>query len=259
MSLPLNDLSQFSSLVAIIAHLRGPDGCPWDREQTYTSMRQSLLEECYEVLECIDQGDRSRLCVELGDLLMQVVFQAQLAAEVADFELKDVISGINAKLIRRHPHVFGSLKVAGTSEVLHNWEVLKEKERGAGASMLAGVPRQMPALAYSQEVQARAARVGFDWADDEGVMEKLAEEVAELKQARSEPEKEWEFGDLLFVLANIARRRGVDLESALRGANDRFRRRFAAMEELCRQRGLGFSKLSFDEKNALWEEAKKSA
>ena len=255
MSLPEN-LSQFTTLVDIIARLRAPDGCPWDREQTHASMRENLLEECYEVLESLDEADWPRLSLELGDLLMQVVFHAQLATEAGEFELKDVISNINSKLIHRHPHVFGSLKVEGADEVLHNWEALKKEEREAGASMLASVPKQMPALAYSQEIQDRVARVGFDWEDVDGIIDKLAEEVSEFKQAPSHEQKTQEFGDLLFTLANIARRLGVDLESALREANQRFYRRFTHMEEICHQRGVDFSQLSFTEQNALWEEAK---
>ncbi len=256
MSLPDN-LSQFSTLVGIIARLRGPSGCPWDREQSHASLRKCLLEECYEVLEALDEADSDRLCGELGDLLMQVVFHARIAAEAGEFDLADVLSGISSKLIRRHPHVFGSLKVADADEVLANWEALKEKEREADTSMLASVPKEMPALAYSQAVQSRVARVGFDWEEDSGVIDKLAEEVGELKQAESQQEKAAEFGDLLFTLANIARRRDIDLEAALRQANQRFFKRFSCMEELCRKRGLSFSKLSFDEQNALWEEAKK--
>jgi len=188
---------------------------------------------------------------------MQVVFHAQLAAEAGEFELKDVISNINSNLIRRHPHVFGSLKVAGADEVLHNWEALNRQEREADASMLASVTKQMPALAYSQEIQDRVARVGFDWEDVSGVIDKLAEEVREFKQADTEEQRAREFGDLLFTLANIARWQGIDLESALREANQRFYRRFTYMEKLCRQRGLNFSQLSFDEQNVLWGEAKK--
>ena len=256
MSLPEN-LNQFTTLVDIIARLRAPDGCPWDREQNHASMRENLLEECYEVLESIDEADWPRLCLELGDLLMQVVFHAQLAAEAGELEFKDVISNINSKLIRRHPHVFGSLKVEDADEVLHNWEALKREEREAGASMLASVPKQMPALAYSQEIQDRVARVGFDWEDVDGVIDKLAEEVSEFKQADSWEQQVKEFGDLLFTLANIARRLEIDLEAALREANQRFYRRFIYMEELCRQRGENFGELSFVEQNALWEEAKR--
>ena len=256
MSLPQN-LSQFATLVDIIARLRAPDGCPWDRKQTHASLRENLLEECYEVLEALDEGDAGKLRDELGDLLMQIVLHTQIATEAGEFELGDVIEGINAKLIHRHPHVFGSKKVKDAEEVAHNWEVLKKEEREEGVSMLESVPKSMPALGYAHEIQRRAAWVGFDWEDVDGVIEKLAEEVGEFKQAETEEQKAAEFGDLLFTLANIARRLGIDLEAALRQANRRFYRRFTYMEEACRKRGLNFGDLSFDEQNALWEEAKK--
>ena len=257
MSLPQNR-DQFATLLAIIAQLRAPDGCPWDREQTHLSLRENLLEECYEVLEALDKGDSARLCDELGDLLMQVVLHAQIAREAGEFEIGDVLSKINTKLIHRHPHIFGTRKVKDADEVSHNWEVLKQEEREAGASLLDGVPKEMPALAYSQRVQGRVARVGFDWEDSSGVIEKLAEEVTELTEATSQEDKAAEFGDLLFTLANIARREGVDLESALREANERFYKRFTVMEQLCRERGLKFAELSFAEQNELWEEAKRN-
>jgi tetrapyrrole methylase family protein/MazG family protein len=256
LSLP-QDLSQFATLVEIIARLRAPDGCPWDRKQTHASLREALLSECYEVLEALDEGDSGKLCDELGDLLMQVVLQAQIAAEAGEFELGDVVEGINAKLIHRHPHIFGAEKVRDAEEVALNWEKLKQEEREADTSILESVPRHMPALGYSQEIQHRVARVGFDWEDINGVIEKLAEEVGEFQQAESHQERAQEFGDLLFTLVNFARRQGVDSEAALREANQRFFRRFKYMEELCRQRGLSFDKLSFDEQNALWEEAKR--
>ncbi len=256
MSLP-QDLNQFATLVDIVAKLRAPDGCPWDRKQTHTSLRENLLQECYEVLEALDEGDSGKLCDELGDLLMQVVLHSQIATEAGEFEVGDVLNSINTKLIHRHPHVFGSLKVKDADEVAHNWEVLKQEERQAETSMLASVPKQMPALGYSQEIQRRVAQVGFDWEDIGGVIDKLAEEVSEFTQAGSQQQRTEEFGDLLFTLANIARRLGVDLEAALRQANQRFYCRFAYMEELCRQRGLNLGKLSFAEQNALWEEAKK--
>jgi len=216
-----------------------------------------LLEECYEVLETLDEGDSGKLCTELGDLLMHVVLHAQIAAEAGEFQVGDVLGSINTKLIHRHPHVFGSHKVKNAAEVVRNWEVLKQEERGSDISMLAGVPRQMPALGYSQEIQRRVAQVGFDWEDIDGVIDKLAEEVGEFKQADSQEERAWEFGDLLFTLANIARRLGVDLEAALRQANKRFYQRFSYMEEVCCQRGLNLGELSFDEQNVLWEEAKR--
>lgn len=251
------NLNQFDTLVGIVAKLRAPDGCPWDREQTHASLRGSLLEECYEVLEALDEGDAEKLGNELGDLLLQVVLHAQIAAEAGEFELGDVIKNISSKMINRHPHVFGSLKVKDAGEVLVNWEAIKKEERGGEVSMLDHVPRHMPALSYSQDIQARVARVGFDWEDVDGVIDKLAEEVGEFKRADSQERREQEFGDLLFTLANIARRLRVDLESALRQTNQRFCRRFAYMETLCRQRGLNFSELSFAEQNDLWEEAKR--
>ncbi len=256
MSLPKN-LSQFATLVDIIARLRAPDGCPWDRKQTHASLRTTLLEECYEVLEALDEGDSGKLCEELGDLLMQVVLHTQIATEAGEFELGDVLSSINAKLIHRHPHVFGSLKVEDAEEAVLNWEILKQKERQPDVSMLDSVPKQIPALGYRQEIQRRVAHFGFDGEDVEGVIDKLVEEVNEFKRAGSQEQRAGEFGDLLFTQANIARRLGVDLEAALREANGRFYRRFSYMEEVCRQRGVNLGELSFDEQNALWEEAKK--
>ncbi len=257
LSLP-KDLNQFDTLVNIVAKLRAPDGCPWDKEQTHSSLRQSLLEECYEVLEALDEGDSEKLSYELGDLLMQVVLHARIATDAGEFELGDVIKSINTKLINRHPHVFGSVKVKDAKEVLHNWEALKKGERGSEASMLDNVPRQMPALSYSQEIQSRVAQVGFDWEDISGVIDKLVEEVSEFKRGEDQKQKAQEFGDLLFTLVNVARRLGVDTEAVLREASMRFYRRFTYMEKVCRQRGVNFGELSFDEQNALWEEAKKN-
>jgi tetrapyrrole methylase family protein/MazG family protein len=251
------NLNKWETLVDIIARLRAPDGCPWDRKQTHASLRESLMEECYELLEALDEGEPSNICEELGDLLLQVVLQSQIARDNGEFEIGDVIKSINDKLIHRHPHIFGSEKVKDADEVAHNWEALKREERGTDTSMLASVPRQMPALSYSQAIQRRVAQVGFDWEDISGVIDKLAEEVGEFQKS-DEEQKAMEFGDLLFTLVNIARRMGVDSEAALREANRKFYRRFSCMEELCRQRGADFADLSFDEQNALWEEAKKT-
>ena len=251
-------LGEFSTLRAIIARLRSPDGgCPWDHQQTHASLRESLLQECYEVLEALDEADPKKLSQELGDLLMQILLHAQIASEAGEFEMEDVLREISAKLIRRHPHVFGNDKLHTAQEVLNRWEHLKKNERPADASILASVPRHMPALAYSQEIQERVARVGFDWKEADDILDKLAEEINEIKQAQSRQEKEAEFGDLLFVLVNVIRRQGVDVEVALRGANERFRRRFAWMETACRERGQSMDKLSFEQLNALWDEAKK--
>jgi tetrapyrrole methylase family protein/MazG family protein len=253
------NLSRFDALVEIIVTLRAPDGCPWDRKQTHASLRGSLLSECYEVLEALDEGDAEKLRGELGDLLLQIVLQSQIAHEAGEFDIGEVIEGINKKLIHRHPHVFGSKKVKDAEEVSVNWEELKNEEREPGASILESVPGEMPALGYSQEVQRRAAHVGFDWEDIDGIIEKLAEEVGEFKRAKKKERKAEEFGDMLFTLANIALRMGMDAEAALREANRRFFKRFSYMEELCRQRGLNFAELSFDEQNKLWAEAKKKA
>ena len=248
---------EFRSLVDVVAGLRGPGGCPWDRAQTHQSLRESLLEECYEVLAALDEADSRSLCEELGDLLLQIVLHAQIAAETGEFTLGDVIRGINQKLVYRHPHVFGSLDVSDAGEVMQNWEKLKQKKRGNKGSMLAGVPPELPALNYAQEVQKRAAKVGFDWADSADIIAKLAEEVTEFKDAGSQEQRQDEFGDVLFSLANYARRLDIDLETALRGANRRFYRRFSRMEEICRSRGSSLEKLSLAEQNELWEEAKR--
>jgi MazG family protein len=251
------DLRKFQSLVEIIARLRGPDGCPWDKEQTHQSLRANLLAECYEVMEALDEGDAAKLSEELGDLLLQIVLHAQIAKDDGDFEIGDVIESIATKIVRRHPHIFGTAKVKDAEEVMHNWEALKKAERDEGESMLTGVPKDMPALAYAYEISRRAVRVGFEWENIEGVIDKMTEEIKEIKDANSREEKEREFGDLLFTLVNVARWEGVDAESALRQANRKFYRRFVQMEELCHRRGMNFAELSFKEKNDLWEEAKR--
>jgi tetrapyrrole methylase family protein/MazG family protein len=253
----VENADEFENLVDIVAKLRGPDGCPWDKEQTHRSLRATFLQECYEVLAALDSGDTAALREELGDLMLHIVLQAQIAAEAGEFTIEDSLRSISEKLIFRHPHVFGSTEVGSAEEVTHNWVQLKQAEKGTDESMLAGVPKEMPALGYSQEIQDRVARVGFDWEDDEGVIDKLAEEVDEFRRTESRERRAEEFGDLLFTLANIARRWDIDLEAALRGANQRFYRRFAHMEEVCRRRGVNIGDLSFDEQNALWEEAKR--
>lgn len=258
MSSPEN-LHKFDTFAAIIAKLRAPDGCPWDKEQTHRSLRENLLSEAYEVLEALDEGNKDKLCEELGDLLLQIVLHAQIAKDNGEFQIDDVIKGISEKIIRRHPHIFGSKKVKDAAEVMHNWEVLKKDEREAGASMLAGVPKQMPALAYAYEISRRAVRVGFEWKNIEGVIDKLIEEIREIKEARNPEEKTQEFGDLLFTLVNFARWQGIDAEVALREANSKFYRRFSNVEKLCRQRGKELQKLTLKEWDDLWEEAKKES
>jgi len=253
-SVNLGDSGEFDDLVAIIARLRGPGGCPWDREQTHSSLKGNLTEEAYEVLEAIDRGDMQDLCEELGDLLLQVVLHAQIASDDGDFEIGDVIRSISKKLIRRHPHVFGDAEATDAKQVIAHWETLK-REEGKG-SLLSGLPRDMPALSYAQASQRRVARVGFDWKEVKDVVHKLAEEVAEFEAAAEHWRKVEEFGDILFTLANVARRLDIDLEAALRGTNQRFYERFCLMEKLCKERDISLAQLSLEEMDALWEEAK---
>jgi len=249
-------LDAFSTLVDIIARLRAPDGCPWDKQQTHLSLKPNLLEECYEALEAIDEGDDRKLCEELGDILMQIALHSQIGQEDGQFSVEDVLRSINTKLIRRHPHVFGTTKVSGSQDVIQNWEAIKQEEKGT-ASVLDGLPKGMPALAHSQAMQRRAARVGFDWKEIEGVIDKLGEEVEELRKSTSHEERVREFGDVLFALVNVARRLDVESEEALQLAERRFHRRFQLMEEDCRRRGIVLSSLPLEEQDKLWEQAKK--
>jgi tetrapyrrole methylase family protein/MazG family protein len=258
---PLPMKSGLPALAETVAVLRGPGGCPWDQEQTPQSMRGGFLEEAYEALAALDADDTLNLREELGDLLYHIVMQAQMAAEAGDFTLSDVIAGIEAKLKRRHPHVWGDWQVSDTAEVLRNWEKLKQQEKAARPaepfeSKLHGIPLTLPALVRSQKIQAKATATGFDWPDIGGVYDKLAEEVAELRQAAGPDELRLELGDVLFVVANLAQWLGVEAEIALREANERFTTRFQMVERLMAGRGLAWAALSFAEMDALWEEAK---
>jgi tetrapyrrole methylase family protein/MazG family protein len=251
------DLGSFAALEHIISRLRAPNGCPWDRKQTHASIKPYLIEEAYEVLQALDEENTGKLCEELGDLLLQILLHAQIATEAGEFEMSDVIRGIVTKLINRHPHVFGDSSAGDADEVALEWEVLKQDERKSGDSLLSSVPKGMPALSYSHSIQRRAAGVGFDWSKFEGVLEKLAEEIGELERASTLQQKIHEFGDILFALVNVARWQRLDLEEALRLANERFCHRFRYMEENCRKQGVFLRDLSFEEQNALWEEAKR--
>lgn len=252
---PVEDLRRFDGLDYVVRRLHGPGGCPWDREQTHESLRRHLLEEAYEALEAIDRGDPNALAEELGDLLLQVLMHAAVAEREEEFELADVFEHIARKLIRRHPHVFGDATASSAEEVYRNWEALKQAEKPR-ESVLDGVPRTLPALAASQAIQGRARRVGFDWPGVEGPLEKLAEEVAELARAGDAANKEEEFGDILFTLVNLADRLGIDAEQALRSANEKFRRRFGAVERLARERGVDLRELDLAGLDRLWEEVK---
>ncbi len=252
---PLPRPSSMETFQDTIARLRAPGGCPWDREQTHRSLRPHLLEEAYEALAALDANDMNAFREELGDLLLQIVLQAQIAVEAGEFSLAQVIEGIDAKIKHRHPHVFADVRVSGVDEVLHNWEEIKREEKGKH-SVLDGIPRALPALARAQAIQRRVARVGFDWLEIEGVVAKIAEEVVELRKAKGSEEREKEMGDLLFSVVNLARWLDVDAESALREACERFTQRFSAMEDLCREQGVSLSDLSLAEQDALWEKVK---
>ena len=260
MFFPDQELGTFNTLVDIVAKLRAPKGCPWDREQTHDSLKRNLLEESYEVMEAIDQGNPDILSEELGDLMVQVVFHADIAREAGDFQLEDVLRNINAKLIRRHPHVFSDGQAENAREVEKNWEQIKAEERqakGKSKSPVEGIPVDLPALAYAQLMQDRVGKSGFEWDDITGVLDKIVEEVAEFRAASTAKEKEHELGDLLFTIVNLTRWTGAHAEDVLRQANQRFSRRYLSMESLAEERGSDFNGLTLNQKEDLWREAKK--
>jgi MazG family protein len=240
--------------------LRLPDGCPWDREQTHHSLRKYLLEEAYEVYDALEAGATPGLAEELGDLFLQVVLHAELAAEAGVFDLADVQAAITRKILRRHPHVFGEAVARTAADVNRQWERIKAEERAgeraAPRSALDGISRSMPALAASQEMQERAAALGYDWPTIDGILAKVGEELAELAEAPDSAARQEEFGDLLLVIVNIGRRLGIDSETALRSAADKFRRRFGSVERQAAERGVALRDLDFDALDALWDAAK---
>lgn len=251
------ETERLGELVAVVEHLRAPGGCPWDREQTHRSLRTTLLEEAYEVLEAIDEDSMPKLREELGDLLLQVLMQADIAREAGAFDLGDVADAIREKLVRRHPHVFGDVRVSGAEEVVRNWEALKAREY-ARDSALDGVQRSLPALQWAYALQKRAANVGFDWRDVDGALEKVREELDEIQAAATPEERENEFGDLLFTLVNVARKMGINPEDALRGTTGRFEARFRMMEEAARRDGRTLAEMPLEELDRYWEAAKRA-
>ena len=257
---PLGEGTSFEAFQEIVAHLRAPNGCPWDREQTHETLRTHLLEESYEALEAIDSNDVAGMHEEFGDLLLQIVLHAQIANEDGEFTINSLIKSIYEKIVRRHPHVFGEVHLDGVKGVLQNWEKLKEVERRDNGKkekgLLDGVPRGLPALTQSQEFQDRAARVGFDWPVVDGVLEKVVEEVQEIKAATNDDELAEEIGDLFFVLVNLARWKKVDAESALRETNMKFKKRFGFVEQGAKKQGRELSSMTLGEMDALWDEAK---
>jgi tetrapyrrole methylase family protein/MazG family protein len=259
----LGEGTSFESFAEIVAHLRAPDGCPWDKKQTHQTLRTHLLEEAYETLTVMDENDPVGMREEFGDLLLQIVLNSQIAGEIAEFSMTEVIKGIYDKIVRRHPHVFGDVELHSVDGVLQNWEKIKEKERkesGVGEKekgLLDGVPSALPALTQALEYQDRAARVGFDWPEVDGVLDKVREEIEEIKQAQNIDEVTAELGDLFFVLVNLARWRKVDAESALRGTNMKFKKRFGYVEQGAKKQGKNLSDMTLEEMDILWVEAKK--
>jgi len=249
----------FKALVSIVERLRSPRGCPWDREQTMESLRTYLIEEVYEVIEAIDQGDPEALKEELGDLLFHILFLSRMAEEEKKFDIWEVIDGISKKMVGRHPHVFGEAKVSTPGEVERNWSNLKEREKDHRRSILDGVPHHLPALLMAYRITERAGRVGFDWEKAPDILRKLDEEIAELNKALSEgdPRKiEDEMGDVLFVLVNMARLTGNNPEDALRKTTHKFIKRFHHIERTLEESNRSLRKASLKEMDRLWEEAK---
>ena len=262
--------AKFEKLIEIMATLRGPNGCPWDKQQDRNTLKPMLVEETYEVLEAIDNNDSAGLAEELGDLLLHVVFQAQLGKEDRSFDIDTVIEGICDKLVRRHPHVFGNETAESPEEVIKNWEAIKAQEKTKKLkdrtpeqrSLLEGIPSKLPAIHEAHQISARAARVGFEWPDIEGVFDKLTEETRELREAMTGPESlrqsrvEDEIGDILFVIVNLARHLKIDSESALKRANRKFKARFQYMEAELGRAGKNLDGVSLDEMERLWQQAK---
>ena len=257
----MENLNAVARLKEIVARLRAPDGCPWDREQTHSSLRASLVEECHEVIDAIERADDSNLREELGDLLLQVVMHAQLAGERGAFTLEEIAVTVSEKMVRRHPHVFGDKSAADSEAVLKQWEKIKREEKGGNAGVLDGVASSLPALLRGQTLQKKAARVGFDWPDVGPVYEKLAEEIGEIREAVDSGDAaavEAEVGDLLFSAVNLARKLGVDAETALAGANKRFSARFRHIEQTLRSQGRDVEGTSLEELDRIWEQAKRA-
>lgn len=258
---PLSPAASMEAFAEIVAHLRAPDGCPWDQKQTLQSLRPHLLEEAYEVLDTLDNENTTDLREELGDLLLMIFMLTQIASDEGEFNLTQVVEGIHTKIVRRHPHVFGDVELSDEAGVLAQWEKLKAAEREAnGASkpdgLLDGVSAALPALAQALEIQERASRVGFDWQEARQVLAKITEELDELNQAETPQKQSAEFGDLLFALVNYARHLEIDAETALRAANRRFRQRFQFIEQAARREQRSLAEMSLAEMDALWEKAK---
>jgi len=242
----------------IVAKLRAPDGCPWDREQTHATLKSHLLEECYELIDAIDDQDDEALLEELGDVLLQVVLHAQMANEEGRFDFDQIADRIADKLVLRHPHVFGENKLSTSDAVLRQWDAIKRSEKQERKSIIDGIPRTLPALAKAQKAQMKAARAGLDWPEASDVLAKIREEISEMEVEKDTDELSEELGDLLFSIVNFARKRSLDAEDLLQTATEKFTRRFRAIETLAAEKGTQLSALSLSELDRLWDEAKRS-
>lgn len=248
----------FDEFVAVIAKLRSPEGCPWDREQTHATIAKNMVEEAYEAVHAIETRDVAGLSEELGDVLLQVVLQSQIAADEGEFTIDDVVAGIHAKIIRRHPHVFGDESAGTPLEVHAKWDEIKAAEKAEkGRGLLDDVPHSLPALMLAQTISRKAVSAGFEWESLQGVIDKLHEEVAELAETRpGSDEAAGEIGDILFTVVNLARKQGIDAETALRSTCDKFRDRWQAMEHAAAEEGRQLAGMSLDEQEGLWQQAK---
>jgi tetrapyrrole methylase family protein/MazG family protein len=254
-------MEEFDKLVQIFERLRAPGGCPWDAEQDHKSISLCIIEESYELFEAISHGDKDHMQEELGDVLLQVIFHSIIARDLGEFCLKDVINGLADKLISRHPHVFADVELHSSKEVIRNWEKLKKSEKGkvGRESILDGIPTHLPSILTARKMQSTVSRVGFDWKDARGVMEKIREEIAELEEAidsKNTDAMEDEIGDLLFSVVNLARKYKVDPEAALRRTNRKFRKRFEAIEKESRRRGVSLEEMDLMEMDQIWERSK---
>ena len=250
----------FDEFVDLIAVLRGPDGCPWDREQTHTSIAKNMVEEAYEAVHAIEAGDVAEIREELGDVLLQVVLQSQIATDAGEFTIDDVVAAIHAKIVRRHPHVFGELSADSAAEGLARWDSIKAEERAAKQQgLLDTVPHALPALMLAQMISRKAVSAGFEWDSLEGVWAKVHEEIDELKaEEPGSPQAAEEIGDLLFTIVNLARKQGIDAETALRGTCEKFRGRWSAMEKAAAEGGAKLEELGLTAQEALWQAAKQT-
>jgi tetrapyrrole methylase family protein/MazG family protein len=256
-------MDDFDRLVSVFERLRAPGGCPWDAEQDHKSIARSVIEEAHELFEAIQADDVPHMREELGDILLQVIFHSIIARDQGEFTLSDVINDLRDKLIHRHPHVFGDARADTSSEVIRNWEILKQSEKGKSdrESILDGIPDSLPSLLAAGKIQSVVSRVGFDWQDARGVLRKLKEEMAELSEAMEKgtaADVEEEMGDLLFSMVNLARIIKIDPEAALRKTNRKFRKRFSMIEQEAKKRGIGLGKMTLEEMDRIWERAKLS-